>query len=251
MTKAKRRDGCGVVAGRREVPKHDFLCGAPTRVVGEGAPHDQTDLTARGQRSIRVAKCAHGALEEHHAKARVDHVEMGLAKVAYLRVTHFVPHVIRVGLITLPIGDVEKRIGAIDSEHFTARPHHLADLQRGLTEPAPDIENLVPFLDVEVRPRDVAVDLPVPREQVSKSNPLGREDLVPAFDEPEVVGGDVGHVADGTTSRTREGPRLLSSGVVALVASRVCFVTPTRPDAPSARLVGPAPPPPTLSPTPP
>ena len=199
--------------------KRNLFGGTPAWVVCERAPHDQANLAARLERAICVSKRPHRALKKHHAEARVHDVEVTLWKVTNLRIADLETHVVRASFITLLVGYVEKGIGAIDSEYLAARPYDLRDFKGGFSKPTADVEHLVTVLNIKVGEGDVAVNLTVSGEQVSKSNPLRCQDFVPALDEPEVVVGDLGHsVARSSVFKNTSwivssfGPRNISFG---------------------------------------
>lgn len=144
----------------------------------------------------------------HHPEANVRHVEVVLRQVGDHRVGVLITNVARARLRELTLGDLHEGVGTIDPEDFPVGADLSTEREGGFAKTAGYVEHLVALLDIEGEVRDVAVNLPVAGEQVTKANPFGGQNFVPALDVSKVVCGDFRHAAAPFPVKPHSGPAM-------------------------------------------
>jgi hypothetical protein len=164
------------------------------RIALARLPAHEGEPPARAQRAAQVGEGRRRVGEEHHAEARVEAVEGGVAEVGRLRVLAAPRDAVRKPRRRgAGAGPLEHRGRDVDRQHAAALAHRLRDLERGPAAAAADVEHALARLERGARQGRGAERAHLGVEPLLHGHPGGAGGLVPVADHVGVGGSLGGH----------------------------------------------------------
>ena len=153
------------------------------------------------ERAAHVAEPRDRIGEEHRAEAGEDEVERGPGQ-RNLGVAAREAQVLDPGLLAVSLRGGQEGVAAVHAHDLAFGPDDLGELDRGVAEPAADVEHAVPGPHRQLGEHHLAVTGQPLDENVAKADEFGRQDLVPKSHGLGVLGRRHSLAGGGLVERT-------------------------------------------------